>query len=58
MREDEERGGADEPEERGERGREPEHREPDDEERGVERLLGDELVAHLHRLGGWRGGRV
>ena len=55
--EDEDARGADEPEEGAEGRGPPEEGDADDEERGVERLLRDELVAHLHRLGCWCAGR-
>lgn len=50
--EDEHRGRADEPEEGHDRGRPPEEGQADHEERGVERLLGHDVFADLHRLGG------
>lgn len=44
---------ADEPEEGAHGGRDPQEREADDEEAGVEGLLRDDVLADLHRLGCW-----
>lgn len=48
MAEDEDGGGADEPEKGTERGRDPEEGDADHEEAGVERLLGDNVLADLY----------
>lgn len=61
MAEDKDARCADEPEECAERGGPPQEGDTDDEERGVEGLLRDELVTYLHRLrccceGGVSGG--
>ena len=50
--EDEDGGGADEPEDGAEGGREPEKGDADHEEAGVERLLSDDVIADLYRVGG------
>ena len=51
---DEDAGRADYPEDGAERGREPEQRDADHEEAGVQRLLRHDVVADLHGLGGCR----
>ena len=51
MAEDEDGGSADEPEDGAEGGREPEEGDADHEEAGVERLLGDRVLADLDRVG-------
>ena len=56
MAEDEHGGGADEPEEGAEGGRDPEEGDADHEEAGVERLLRDDVLADLYRVGRWFAG--
>ena len=51
MAENEDGGGTDEPEEGAEGGRDPEHRNADHEEAGVEGFLSDNVFANLYWVG-------
>lgn len=57
MSENEDGGGANEPEDGAEGGGEPEEGDANHEEAGVERLLGDRVLADLNRVGSCGDGR-